>query len=146
EQLRRKAKRAVEVVDVDRADRIEDRELTREEDAQRRLVEFWIGRPDEETGLVPFGGKTDPVTADMLRAVIDSKTSPRHRAQADQNDTGNTDAPVVNEPAMPHLNKAGEAFTQIVRHLPRNGYGNHGGVAATLVVTVDETTLRGDTD
>jgi len=79
EQLRRKARRAVEVIDVNRADRIENAALTREENTQRKLAEFWIGRPDETTGLVPFGGKTDPVTADILRAVIDSKTSPRAR-------------------------------------------------------------------
>ncbi len=76
EQLRRKARRAVEVVDVERADRIENDQLTRDESAQRHLREFWIGRPDETTGLVPFGGKTDAVTADMLRAVVESKTTP----------------------------------------------------------------------
>src|SRR5690606_28054980 len=81
-----------------------------------------------------FGGKTDPVTADMLRAVIDSKTSPR------------TQTPVEDDGRLSPREKAGDAFAEIVRHLPRDGYGNHGGVAATLVVTVDEQTLRGETD
>ncbi|SKB04557.1 HNH endonuclease signature motif containing protein [Aeromicrobium choanae] len=137
EQLRRKARRAVEVVDVERADRIENSQLQRDESAQRQLREFWIGRPDETTGLVPFGGKTDAVTADMLRAVVESKTSPRRRALTE---TG------VEDPHLEPREKAGEAFAEIVRHLPREGYGNHGGVAATLVVTVDEKTLRGETD
>lgn len=131
EQLRRKARRAVETIDPDRADRIENDRLTRDEATQARLREFWIGVPDEETGMVPFGGKTDPVTADMLRAVIESKTSPRSQQSPDR---------------RPVPQRAGEAFAEIVRHLPRDGYGNHGGVAATLVVTVDESTLRGQTD
>ncbi|MBD1270216.1 DUF222 domain-containing protein [Aeromicrobium tamlense] len=132
DQLRRKARRAIEVVDVERADRIENDQLTRDEAAQRQQREFWIGRPDETTGLVPFGGRTDAVTADMLRAVVESKTSPR--ATTDEN------------ARLRPQEKAGEAFAEIVRHLPRDGYGNHGGVAATLVVTVDEQTLRGQTD
>ncbi|MFO6452729.1 MULTISPECIES: DUF222 domain-containing protein [unclassified Aeromicrobium] len=132
DQLRRKARRAVEVVDVNRADRIENDQLTRDESAQRQQREFWIGRPDETTGLVPFGGKTDAVTADMLRAVVESKTAPR--------------ATSTENAGLRPQEKAGEAFAEIVRHLPRDGYGNHGGVAATLVVTVDEQTLRGQTD
>lgn len=134
EQLRRKATRAIEIVNVDRANAIENAKLKRAESAQRHLREFWIGRPDEQTGLVSFGGKTDPVTADMLRAVIDSKTSPR------------TQTPVEDDGRLSPREKAGDAFAEIVRHLPRDGYGNHGGVAATLVVTVDEQTLRGETD
>ncbi|WP_286929496.1 MULTISPECIES: HNH endonuclease signature motif containing protein [Aeromicrobium] len=137
EQLRRKARRAVEVVDADRADRIENTGLTRDESGQRQLREFWIGCPDETTGLVPFGGKTDAVTADMLRAVVESKTSPRRRALTETS---------PEESNLEPREKAGEAFAEIVRHLPRDGYGNHGGVAATLVVTVDEKTLRGETD
>jgi hypothetical protein len=137
EQLRRKAKRAIEVIDVERADDIENAALKRQENAQRQEREFWIGRPDEHTGLVTFGGKTDPVTADMLRAVIDSKTSPRKRALAEV---------TPEDSRLTSREKAGEAFAEIVRHLPRDCYGNHGGVAATLVVSVDESTLRGETD
>lgn len=132
DQLRRKARRAIEVVDLERADRIENDQLTRDESAQRQQRELWIGRPDETTGLVPFGGKTDAVTADMLRAVVESKTAPR--------------ASAPESAGLKPQEKAGEAFAEIVRHLPRDGYGNHGGVAATLVVTVDEQTLRGETD
>ena len=36
----------------------------------------------------------------------------------------------------------GEAFIEILRHLPRDAYGNHGGVAATLMVTISEESLR----
>ncbi len=133
EQLRRMARRALETIDVKRADDIENATLTRDESVQRQLATFWIGRPDEHTGMVKGGFEVDPVTADMLRAVIDSKTSPRKRRD-----------PADGRPEPRQA--AGEAFVEIVRHLPRDSYGNHGGVAATLVVTVPEATLRGDTD
>ncbi len=145
EQLRLKAGRAIEVIDRDRADRLENNRLQRDEHAQRQSSEFWIGQADENTGLVPFGGKTDPISADMLRAVIESKTSPRRRALVSTDPEVSTSSTTENDRLTPSQ-KAGEAFTEIIRHLPRDCYGNHGGVAATLVVTADESTLRGQTD
>lgn len=146
EQLRLKARRAIESIDVKRADEIENATLKRDEADQRQGRVFWIGRPDEKTGLVSFGGKTDAVTADMLRAVLDSKTSPRRQARLESERTGATVTSVEDDRHLTHQQKAGEAFAEIVRHLPRDSYGNHGGVAATLVVTVSEPTLRGETD
>src|SRR5690606_6435503 len=125
---------------------IENKRLERDEHAQRRLSEFWIGRPDEQTGLVRFGGKTDALTADMLRAVIESKTSPRKRAKLQSEHTGVETAPLEDHSALTPAEKAGEAFAELIRHLPRDCYGNHGGVAASVVVTIDEQTLRGETD
>ena len=146
DQLRRKAKRAIETISVKRADEIENKRLERDEHAQRAQSEFWIGRPDEQTGLVRFGGKTDALTADMLRAVIESKTSPRKRAQIQSDHTGTDVTPVEDPTTLTPAEKAGEAFAEIIRHLPRDCYGNHGGVAASVVVTIDEQTLRGETD
>ncbi len=146
DQLTRKAKRALETLDIKRADDIENKRLQREEHAQRQLSEFWIGRPDETTGLVKFGGKTDALTADMLCAVIESKTSPRKRALAVAEKTGVDVTPVEDRRDMTPAEKAGEAFAEIIRHLPSDSFGNHGGVNAALVVTIDEQSLRGGTD
>ncbi|WP_292040470.1 HNH endonuclease signature motif containing protein [Massilia sp. UBA6681] len=146
DQLTRKAKRAIETLDVKRADDIENKRLQREEHAQRQLSEFWVGRPDEQTGLVKFGGKTDALTADMLRAVIESKTSPRKRALAEAEKTGVDVTPVEDRRDLTPAEKAGEAFAEIIRHLPTESFGNHGGVNAALVVTIDEQALRGQTD
>ncbi|WP_313404383.1 DUF222 domain-containing protein [Aeromicrobium sp.] len=146
DQLTRKAKRAIETLDVKRADDIENKRLQREEHAQRQLSEFWIGRPDEQTGLVKFGGRTDALTADMLRTVIESKTSPRKRALAEAEKTGVETSPVEDRRDMTPPEKAGEAFAEIIRHLPSDSFGNHGGVNAALVVTIDEKALRGETD
>ena len=81
----------------------------------------------------------------------DRRRHRRHAARGDR--VQDQPAPVVPSPRpLPRSRtsspreKAGEAFAEIIRHLPRDGYGNHGGVAATLVVTVDEKTLRGETD
>lgn len=131
EQLRRKARRALEVIDPKRADRLENEQLVREEAVQRSRLSFWMSRPDE-CGMVKGGFEIDALTADMLRAVLESKTSPRHRS--------------LEHNAADHREHAGEAFSDILRHLPKDGYGNHGGVAATLMVTVGEATLRGECD
>lgn len=40
----------------------------------------------------------------------------------------------------------GQAFIEILRHLPRNTYGNHGGLTATLMITVSEDSLRERSD
>lgn len=132
EQFRIKARRALEPVDVDRANQIENAQLDRDETHQAKLVEFWIGRPDATTGMVAFGGKVDPLTADILRSAIDARTSPRSRK-----DVGpRPDAQLV----------AGEAFCDLITHLPVDHLGNHGGVAATLMITISEDSLRGRTD
>ncbi|TSD54293.1 HNH endonuclease signature motif containing protein [Aeromicrobium piscarium] len=144
EQLRRKARRAVEVVDKPRADAIEDRALTRQEQAARRRASFWMTRPDD-AGMVKGGFEIDAFTGDMLRSVLESKTSPRYRGGPDsqQTEIGSADEN-LDQPAYPE--KLGRAFCDVLRHLPKDGYGNHGGVAATLMVTVTEDALRGRTD
>ena len=144
EQLRRKARRAVEVVDKPRADAIEDRALTRQEQAARRRASFWMTRPDD-AGMVKGGFEIDAFTGDMLRSVLESKTSPRYRGGPDsqQTEIGSADEN-LDQPAYPE--KLGHAFCDVLRHLPKDGYGNHGGVAATLMVTVTEDALRGRTD
>lgn len=129
EQLRRKAKRALEVVDLPRANRLENRELERQEEQAHRLASFWMSKPDGETGMVSGGFEIDALSADILRSVLESKTSPRHRSL-------DHDAP-----AGHHREHAGAAFCDVLRHLPKDGYGNHGGVAATLMVTIDERVL-----
>lgn len=129
EQLRRKARRAVEVVDVRRADAIENQLLDREERQQAAEASFWMTRPDPATGLVKGGFEVDAVTGDLLRSLMDSATAPRKQ-----------------DGVIDRRRAQGEAFVRLVRHLPKDGFGNHGGVPATLVVTVDEASLRGATD
>lgn len=131
EQFRRMARRCLETLDLERANQRENADLERQEAAQAAAAEFWLGRPDEATGMVSFGGKTDALTADMLRSLIEAKTAPRKR----QDPTGM---------GPDHATVMGEAFAALVRDIPAGG-GHHGGAPATLVVTITEDSLLGRT-
>ena len=146
EQLQHKARRAVEVVDRERADRIENQNLVRQEEAAVQSAEFWMTRPDEQ-GMVKGGFTLDALTADMLRSALEAKTSPRRRNSTLDTDTGELtfeDATLDVPPS--YKERAGNAFADFLRHLPTGEFGNHGGVAATLMITVSEDSLRGRCD
>ncbi len=146
EQLQHKARRAVEVVDRERADRIENQELVRQEETAVQAAEFWMTRPDE-AGMVKGGFTLDALTADMLRSALEAKTSPRRRNSTLDTDTGELtfeDATLDTPPS--YKERAGNAFADLLRHLPTGEFGNHGGVAATLMITVSEDSLRGRCD
>lgn len=172
EQFRRRCRRALEITDRKRADRIEDDELVTNETAALRAASFWMSRPDS-AGMVKGGFDIDALTADMLRSILESKTAPRQLAiqqrngQSTQNceqgtveppnavaagQAGSTDtsqqagSQLVSStnpnPPANYRETQGQAFIEILRHIPREAYGNHGGVAATLMVTVSEESLR----
>ncbi len=143
EQLQHKARRAVEVVDRERADRIENQNLVRQEEAAVQSAEFWMTRPDE-AGMVKGGFTLDALTADILRSALEAKTSPRRRSENLDTDTGELtfeDATLDTPPS--YKERAGNAFADLLRHLPTGEFGNHGGVAATLMITISEDSLRG---
>lgn len=133
EDLRRAAKRAVEVIDMQRADEIESARLTAEERRARMQSTFWMSSPDED-GMVEGGFRIDALSADVLRSVLESKTSPRHSCG---------EQPVGDDAPSSYQHKLAEAFCDVLRHLPDDRFGNHGGVAATLLVTISEESLRG---
>ncbi|NLC98486.1 MAG: DUF222 domain-containing protein [Actinomycetales bacterium] len=161
EQFTRKTRRAIEIVDPALANTRENDELVRNESAAVRQATFWMTRPNE-AGMVKGGFEIDALTADMLRSILDSKTAPRYRAIQQRNglteasdQSGNTSGelpgkPSGNQAGDPSATKftetQGEAFTDLLRHLPRDAYGNHGGVAATLMITISEDSLRNRTD
>lgn len=136
EDLHRAAKRAVEVIDRDWADRLEAATLDTEEAAAHRRADFWM-RPADDDGMVEGGFTLPQLEADILRSALESHTSPRHDCSTQPEEpTDLLDA----RPTYRH--KLGRAFTDIVRHIPTDSFGNHGGVAATLVVTVDYESLK----
>lgn len=165
EQFKRQAKRALETIDPPRANQIENDELTISEETALRRASFWMTRPDAD-GMVKGGFEIDAFTADMLRSVLESKTAPRYRTIQQRNTAtkaggmtqageknpagGKNQAGGMNQSSLvDQSNNApgfketqGEAFIEILRHLPRDAYGNHGGVAATLMVTISEESLR----
>lgn len=138
EDLRRAAKRAVEVIDRAWADRLETATLETEETAAHRQADFWM-RPADHDGMVEGGFTLPQLEADILRSALESHTSPRHDCETQPDES--TD--LLDElPTYRH--KLGRAFAAIVRHLPTDSFGNHGGVAATLMVTVDYDSLKGE--
>lgn len=138
EDLRRAAKRSLEVIDRDSADHQEATALEAEEHRAHRQTEFWM-RPADD-GLVEGGFMLPQVEADILRSALESHTAPRHDCHRQPDGTELLDE----RPTYPQ--RLGRALADIVRHLPVDCFGNHGGVAATLVVTTDLETLRGEVE
>jgi hypothetical protein len=138
--LRRAAKRAVEVLDAAWADRLEAHTLKDEEDRAGRQSEFWMRLADDD-GMVEGGFTIPQLEADILKTALESYTSPRHDCTSQPDES----ADLLDErPTYRH--KLGRAFTEILGHLPTDSFGNHGGVAATLVVTTDYETLKGQVE
>jgi hypothetical protein len=138
--LRRAAKRAVEVLDTAWADRLEAQTLKDEETTAHRQSEFWM-RPADADGMIDGGFTLPQLEADILRSALESHTSPRHDCASQPDES--TDL-LHERPTYRH--KLGRAFTEIIGHLPTDSFGNHGGIAATLLVTTDYQTLKGDVE
>lgn len=139
EDLRRAAKRSLDVIDRDRADSQESATLEVEESRAHRQAEFWM-RPADTDGMVEGGFTLPQLEADILRSALESHTAPRHDCHRQPDGTELLDQ----RPTYPQ--KLGRAFADILRHLPTDCYGNHAGVDATLVVTTDLETLRGEVE
>ncbi|MGH3459195.1 DUF222 domain-containing protein [Aeromicrobium sp.] len=140
EDLRLAAKRSVEAMGRDWADRQEAVILDAEEKRAHRQSEFWM-RPADADAMVEGGFVLPVLEADSLRSALESHTSPRHDCM---NQPAESTDLLDEKPTYRH--KLGHAFGDIVRHLPADCYGNHGGVAATLVVTTDFETLKRDVE
>ena len=138
--LRRAAKRAVEVLDAEWADRLEAQTLKDEEGRARRQAEFWM-RPADDDGMVEGGFTIPQLEADILKTALESYPSPRHDCTSQPDESTEL---LDERPTYRH--KLGQAFTEILGHLPTDSLGNHGGVAATLVVTTDYETLKGQVE
>lgn len=132
EDLRRATRRALDVIDRELADRAESTALEAEEQRAHRDSTFWM-RPADVDGMVEGGFLVAALEADMLRSLLDAATAPR---------SSRVEALAAGGPSFKE--RQGRAFADLLRHLPTDEFGNHGGVAATLVVTVEEATLRGE--
>lgn len=135
DQLRRAARRALEVVEADQAlvDRHEDALLRSEEAAA--LVRTKLTLHDNGDGTTSGHFTVPTVAAAILTRVIQSLASPR-RARlgatlAQAGDAGER---------RDWSHQAGLAFTELLEHLPTDRL--HGKVAATVVVTIDHDRLQ----
>ncbi|WP_427384372.1 DUF222 domain-containing protein [Janibacter sp. G56] len=143
-QLRRIGRRILAQVEPDPriVDAHEDAIVTAEEDRAWEAASFWS--KDNHDGTMS-GGFTVPWLAGMtLKKVLDAMTAPRRRTTDDL--TGKPGRP--SEPVdwkMAQLDwqhRRGTAFAELLARIPTDHL--HDKVAATILVTADLDTLRGD--
>lgn len=135
DQLRRAARRALEVVEPDPAavDHHEDALLRTEEDAA--LSQTRLTLHDNGDGTTSGHFTVPTVAAAMLRKIIQSMTSPRRaRLGASVAQAGHPDD------RRDWAHQYGLALVELVEHLPTDHL--HHKVAATVVVTIDHHRLQ----
>ena len=72
--------------------------------------------------------------AGILKTAIEALIAPRKTATPEPDPvTGRT---------PDHATRMGQGLCEILEHLPIDGYGDHGGVAATLILTLDHEVLK----
>ncbi len=135
DQLRRSARRALEVVEPDPAavDRHEDTLLRTEEDAA--LARTRLTLHDNGDGTTSGHFTVPTVAASMLRKVVQAMTSPRRaRLGASIAQAGHPDD------RRDWAHQSGLALVELLEHLPTDHL--HNKVAATVLVTIENDHLR----
>jgi hypothetical protein len=130
-QLRTVGKHLLEVVAPDVVDARDKDRLDRQDAAAFALARLTMRANGDGTTTGWF--RLPDLHAQILKTAIDALTAPRKRDPAEPD-------PVTGR-APDHATRMGQAMCQILEHLPVDGYGEHGGLAATVVVTLDHDTL-----
>jgi hypothetical protein len=114
----------VEAIEKDRLDRADAAAFTTARLTMRSLgdgtTQGWFRLPD--------------LRAAILKTSVEALIAPRKSAKPEPD-------PVTGR-VPDHATRMGQGFCEILEHLPTDGYGNHGGLAATLIVTLDHDTLK----
>jgi hypothetical protein len=135
--LRREARRAIEAVETDPSvvDAHEDGLLREEETLARTKTRLALH--DNHDGTVTGHFTVPTLHGHLLRKVLETLTAPRRgRLGASEAQAG-----PVRGARCDWDHARGIAFCELVEHLPTDHL--HSRTAATLVVTIDETALRG---
>ncbi|MCW2748284.1 MAG: hypothetical protein JWP10_1426 [Nocardioidaceae bacterium] len=125
EDLRRAAKRALEVLDTHWADEVEGETLRAEEIAAYQAAEFTMSAPDEH-GMVDGTFRLPTLNATMLQSALEAFTSPRHNSMVGIDETG-----------VPYPKRLGRGFCDLIEHLPTDKFPQHGGVGVNIVIKID---------
>ena len=135
--LRKKARRALELVaSREEADRHHDQVL-REEEARAR-AKTRLTLHDNHDGTVTGHFTVPTLAGAILKKILGQLASPRRgRLGSSQAQAG----PIGGD-AVDWAHRQGEAFVELLEHLPTDRL--HGKTAATIVVTLDHTQLLGD--
>ncbi|QYJ05399.1 13E12 repeat family protein [Nocardioides panacisoli] len=127
-------RRILEVTAPEVADEIEGRLLRAEERRARERTELRFLRAGP--GRTRIRAELPDHAADLLRKALAAISNPR-RAADDDSVNGDDDR-------RSHTERQGEAFCQLLEHLPVDGLPTHGGTPVSLVVTIDERRLRAE--
>lgn len=131
-QLRILAKKVFEVLAPEKAERREGEALEREERRARQKTRFAMR--DNGDGTTSGWFKLPTLQAEMLGKAVQAFAAPRRtdpKAWHDENGR-----------KIPYATLLGHAFAELIEHLPVDKLPKAGGVAATIVATVDLDTLR----
>jgi hypothetical protein len=130
--LRFFALRLFEVLAPEEADRREEEALRREEQRARETCRFSMR--DNGDGTTNGWFKLPTAQAEMLGKAVQALAAPRRRGT--RADGGADGKP------LPYAALLGQAFAELVEHLPVDALPQSGGVAATVVVSIDLEKLR----
>jgi hypothetical protein len=126
--LRILGRRVIEVIAPDAADAHEEALLAAEERRARAETRV-VFRPRGD-GVTDVLARVPDQVADRLRVYLDSMTAPR-RAHLDfTRATGD-----VEQLTLPR--RRGEAFCELLEHVPADALPSHGGTATSVVITLD---------
>jgi Domain of unknown function (DUF222)/HNH endonuclease len=132
-ELRREASRLVDqVVDPDQAAKIRQEKLAEQARSAYEQATF-RGRKGLD-GIATFSGTMPNLAFDMLTASLDAIASPRR-------DHLRGDDEAAQGEQVPYANRLGRALCDLVEKIDARDVPSHG-VNATLVVTIDEQSLR----
>lgn len=134
--LKRLANRIIEVVDPDGADEVLGKKLQEQEAKALDATRFRMRRRGDGTTRGDF---TIPdVPADALLAFLEGLAAPRRKRE-----TANRHALGVDDVmSLPHDQRLGLAFLELIEHLDEEAHPQAGGLAATMAVFVDVDTMR----
>ena len=136
DELKRLANRIVEVIDPDGADDVIGEQLAAEEAKAWDATRLNMRRRGDGTTKGDF--VIPDAQADTFRAALEGLAAPRRkRFTANRHALGVDDVM-----ALPHQQRLGLAFLELIEHLPADGLPQAGGLAATVAVTVPVDVMR----
>jgi hypothetical protein len=136
--LRRLANRIVEVVDPLAADEVIGEQLERQE--KQAWSEAHVTFTPRGDGLTWVRGALPDVQADMLRTVLEGLSAPRRLDALFRDVDGeHSDAEIGR---LDHPRRMGQAFCELIEHLPQDAFPQAGGLAATVTVNLDYDDLQ----
>lgn len=140
-ELRRLARRLLEVVAPEIAEAEEAKRL--EDEERQALAEAYLKFQDLGTGLTRFWGALPTAVAERLKRYLQAYTAPRRAEKDDDGGCGTPSRSGSGERVPPHRAHA-RAFAALLELLDPDRLPEHGGDATTVVVTMTLEQLLAD--